>query len=125
MSKGVYFICVEGRKQLVKIGKSDNCERRVKQLQTGNPDRLYIYRIIESNEPFPIETALHRFYQKEKYQKGGGDEWYKVPKWKINRIMVTYQDGRPMISEKETWPEFIFRGIKNSIYFMGSSLFRK
>jgi len=124
-TQGVYFICVEGRKNLVKIGMSKDCERRIKQLQTGNPDRLYIYRTIRSDKPYAVETSLHRFYKDAKYEKGGGNEWYKVSKEKIDRIIINYEKGEPVVIEKETWTGYMYRGLKGGAHFIGGLVWRK
>jgi hypothetical protein len=55
----VYFIS-DG--EFIKIGKANNVERRLKELQTGNPKELKILRIIKCTDEYAayeLETFLH------------------------------------------------------------------
>lgn len=88
MTKGVYFIGIVGRKNLFKIGVSKNCEKRIKQLQTGNPDKLYIYRIEATDQPYILESMLHRKYKSNHYNEGGGTEWFNINKKTIDSIAI-------------------------------------
>jgi hypothetical protein len=46
-----------------KIGVSKNVEKRVKQLQTGNPETIEIVDTFLSDYPYKIENVLHRRYK--------------------------------------------------------------
>ena len=46
MSGKVYFIFQEGDDAKCKIGKSKKPNDRLRQLQTGNPNKLYIYKTV-------------------------------------------------------------------------------
>lgn len=50
----------------VKIGISKNIERRISQLQTGNPNKLVLMGWIEGNNDRELEKALHKKYSSEK-----------------------------------------------------------
>lgn len=55
----VYFIS-DG--EFIKIGKANNVERRMKELQTGNPKKLEILKIIKCSneqEAYELERFLH------------------------------------------------------------------
>jgi len=62
--KKTYFI---KSGDLVKIGISENPEKRLKQIQTSNPDSE-IYGIINEN----IEKMLHNIFNQYRYKK----EWF-------------------------------------------------
>ncbi len=67
----VYFI-QQGADGPVKIGIAANPEKRLRQLQSGNPDRLYVRAIVRTAEPDRLEKDLHgRFGQ---HRMGG--EWF-------------------------------------------------
>jgi len=79
----VYFIqqAVKGRKgiQPVKIGFSKDPEARLKNLQTGSPNKLKIRKVIEfetKREAEIVERCLHNI-GKKKYKKLEG-EWFLI-----------------------------------------------
>lgn len=45
-----------------KIGTTKNIQRRIKELQTGNADKIYLIDHYESDNAFKIEKALHNFF---------------------------------------------------------------
>jgi len=64
----VYFIR-SGKKGAIKIGKSNNPEKRVKELQTGNPYKLYLIAFIhcETEEgAIKLERKIHRLFKKRR-----------------------------------------------------------
>lgn len=69
----VYFIgnTEEG---CVKIGYSNNVEKRLGQLKTGCPFPIRILCIIPSESPVTLESTLHGKYKK--YRLHG--EWFKI-----------------------------------------------
>ena len=70
--KSVYLI--RGNNGKYKIGISKCPRNRIKQNQTGNPDRLKIIEVYESENARKIETALHNQYA---YTKNVG-EWFDL-----------------------------------------------
>ena len=64
MQKGfVYLINDWEREGVYKIGVTrGSIERRLKKLQTGNPDDLVVCRYFHTEHPFFIEKQLHRRY---------------------------------------------------------------
>ena len=48
---------------IYKIGVSKDVKKRVKQLQTGNPEPIEIVKTFLSQYPFKIESVLHRRYR--------------------------------------------------------------
>jgi len=74
----VYFFGQE-KDDYVKIGMTSDVKKRLAQLQTGNPQRLVIIRLLEFDD---IETAreVEALFQ-ERYKKlgfGAYGEWYAV-----------------------------------------------
>lgn len=55
-----------------KIGVSVDVERRIKQLQTGCSDKIFLVDKFLSKFPFKLESALHRKYESSKIN----GEWY-------------------------------------------------
>lgn|SRR5690554_2916083 len=70
----VYFIA-DRRNSLVKIGVSNDRDRRIKQLQTGNPFKLeFMGWIEEDNDHFQIEKKLHQKYSEKRFN----GEWFEI-----------------------------------------------
>jgi len=58
--RSVYLI--RGNDGKYKIGIAKNPTQRIKQLQTGNSDKLVIIETYQSENASKIETALHNHY---------------------------------------------------------------
>ena len=63
-----YFIqeAISGR---VKIGKADSPEQRLRELQTGNPERLFVIGLLSGNR----ERELHEMFAAERLH----GEWFQ------------------------------------------------
>ena len=67
----VYFI-TDG--EFVKIGVADNVEKRLKELQTGNPKELTVVRSVYCENPYYAEKLFHDLFR---YKRVNG-EWFKI-----------------------------------------------
>lgn len=56
----------------IKIGRTENPGRRLKQLQTGSPHALRIILVLPDRGT--EETRFHRMMRG--YETGGGEEWF-------------------------------------------------
>jgi hypothetical protein len=70
--RSVYLI--RGNDGKYKIGIGKNPRERIMQLQTGNPDRLEIIDVYESENASKIESVLHNRYS---YARNVG-EWFDL-----------------------------------------------
>ena len=64
----VYFIR-SGKGGPIKIGKSNTPEKRMADLQTGNPYKLYLIAFIHCNsekEAIKLERKIHRLFKKRR-----------------------------------------------------------
>ena len=77
----VYLIGERSNPNLFKIGstRKKNIIERLKQLQTGNPEALYIKDYFETSKPFLLENMLHRHYFKD----NTFNEWFELNEEKI------------------------------------------
>lgn len=66
----VYFI---GNENTVKIGYSNNPQKRLSQLQSGNPQRIEVLATIEDDNPQSLESNLHSIFREHKLS----GEWFK------------------------------------------------
>ena len=72
----VYLIGEQNEKNKYKIGstKCKSINKRLKQLQTGNSNPLFIESYYETDRPFRLETMLHNKF-KDKNVIG---EWFEM-----------------------------------------------
>lgn len=68
----VYLVRVSDNNNY-KIGTTKNINKRIKQLQTGNAEVIYLVDYYESNFAFKIEKALHNFFIHKKKL----NEWFE------------------------------------------------
>jgi hypothetical protein len=71
----VYLLGDSGQDNTFKIGVTrGKVEKRIKQLQTGNGEDIYLVNSYETNYPFFIERLLHtKLYPKQKR-----NEWFNL-----------------------------------------------
>tara|TARA_Y100000310_G_C20704089_1_gene833112 strand:- start:999 stop:1253 length:255 start_codon:yes stop_codon:yes gene_type:complete len=72
---------------LYKFGVSCNPSKRVKQLQTGNPNLIRLLWQVEVEQAFEVEHVLHQ-YLKE-YQKWVRGEWFWLSSGQVLKIAQT------------------------------------
>lgn len=71
----VYLLGDSGQDNVFKIGITrGNIDKRIKQLQTGNGEDIYLVNCYETDYPFFIERLLHtKLYPKQKK-----NEWFTL-----------------------------------------------
>lgn len=70
----VYLIC-DPVNDHYKIGVTKNDEsERLKRLQTGNSNEMFVHTIYKTKWPFRIETLLHKKYSSKKVL----NEWFEL-----------------------------------------------
>jgi len=85
------YIIRSGETQLFKIGISKDPDKRLKQLQTGNPNLLKIYFTFQINNKYQnvkavnIETTIHNFLQ-EYTGKHILNEWFNLTDNEVVKI---------------------------------------
>lgn len=78
----VYFICNENFDGKVKIGRSKNPDKRLKQLQTGNPNILKIYRLIKFDPKINMEVIIHKYFRDVNII----NEWFELTLECMNKV---------------------------------------
>lgn len=83
------YLIRKGRTNYYKIGVAGESTQRLKQLQTGNEEKLSIVKVIKHPSPFLIESTLHKRFEKMRVRKNG--EWFKfnalqiiIVDWEMN-----------------------------------------
>lgn len=103
----VYLIGESSTPNVFKIGstRKKDINDRMKQLQTGNPDELYLARYFETESPFKVEHFLH--FNLSDHNSHG--EWFEVGSGFEDRFMemcrkaqdiVDSLDGNPFYNKK-------------------------
>lgn len=71
MEAFIYLLRIP-EKGIYKIGVAKNVERRLKQLQTGNPEPIILVSKFKSERAYKIESILHRRYSLNRIE----GEWF-------------------------------------------------
>lgn len=71
----IVYIIQAGETNLLKIGYTSNLERRLRNLQTGNPLRLKVLRAYETSQHRKLERLLLDMTARDKKQ----GEWVETP----------------------------------------------
>lgn len=79
----VYLICDPEGSGFFKIGVTKgSIEKRIKKLQTGNPNEIFIHSFFQTEDPFFFEKQLHFRYRD--YHVHG--EWYDIPQEELSKF---------------------------------------
>ena len=71
----VYLLCDSGQDNLFKIGvTTGSIEKRIKKLQTGNGNEIFLVNYYLTDYPFTIEHMLHQKYSPSKKL----NEWFTL-----------------------------------------------
>jgi hypothetical protein len=83
----VYLIGEVDNENKYKIGvtKHNNIQNRIKELQTGNSNELFIKDYFETKYPYKLEKMLHRHF----HDKILLNEWFKLSNEDINNFINT------------------------------------
>ena len=79
----IYFITEIPFNKRVKIGMSNNPSKRLKQLQTGNPNRLVIYHMFESIDYKLLERTMHEICKDKKII----NEWFEMEESELQSLV--------------------------------------
>lgn len=94
MDKGyVYLLGNSSDDGVFKIGVTrGSIEKRMKKLQTGNPDEIYLVAYYETRNPFYVEKMMHLKY----YGRKELNEWYRLD---ANEV-ASFQESCSEIEER-------------------------
>jgi hypothetical protein len=88
-----FFVATNQTKRLLKIGKANDIQRRLSQVQVGCPYRVTLLGFIElesDRQAYQVEKLLHQRFSRFRTNSGG--EWFRMTKDVEN-------DCRSLISE--------------------------
>jgi hypothetical protein len=76
--KGIVYLICDG--EHFKIGvTTKTLDERLRELQTGNPDELFVCNYYVTDTPFKLETMLHNRYFCHKIK----NEWFDVDSYTV------------------------------------------
>jgi hypothetical protein len=80
----VYLLCDSGHDNMFKIGITrGNIEKRVKKLQTGNANEIFLVNYYETEYPFFIEKMMHlRHFGNHKH-----GEWFELESYDLSNFI--------------------------------------
>lgn len=99
----VYFIVEDPFLNRVKIGKAKNPEDRLKKLQTGNANKLIVYRSLYCGSEdlmTNVETFLHRCLR----NKNITGEWFNISFVQIDNLAESVESFIHYLNEKNNEP---------------------
>lgn len=83
--------CMDGKYKKIGVCKSNNFEKRLKSLQTGNPHKIEVEWVEERTEANKAETYLHRCFMENKTT----GEWFEdIELNDIRRKLMLFFDQR-------------------------------
>ena len=100
----VYLIGEIGNENRFKIG-STRCKdinKRLKQLQTGNSEELYIKQSFETTRPFKLEKMLHNRFKSSNLI----GEWFELSKDDVRDFKTICEDLQNIINILKDNPFF-------------------
>ena len=85
----VYLLCDSGHDNMFKIGITrGDIQKRIKKLQTGNGNEIFLVNYHETKYPFLIENLMHtRHFSKHK--KG---EWFELESYDLSNFKNDCQE---------------------------------
>ena len=94
----VYFIKTCDNKQLVKIGKATDVDKRLSQLQTGNGSTLAVVGKIKCDseeEALTLESTIHKAFSNLRIR----GEWFR---WSVNlrNFIKAVEDGKDFAAKR-------------------------
>jgi len=69
----VYLLC-DGEKFKIGMTRQPSIEKRISELQTGNPDEIFISSWYETEYPEKVEKMMHTKYKMSNYR----NEWFDL-----------------------------------------------
>lgn len=103
-AKHVYIITCENS-EMYKIGRtSGSVEKRLKSLQTGNPNKLGIYLDIKTKKDSDLEAKLHQFFKEKRGEVG---EWFALDLKDLKKIKKAYNKCGAIVLDNDNFMKYL------------------
>lgn len=103
----VYLIGERDNPSKFKIGMTNksNVDFRKLELQTGNPNELYVHSTFKSKYPYKLERLMHQFY----YSKKILNEWFELNDEEVSQFLPKcqlYENNLKCVLEPNYFDDF-------------------
>lgn len=99
----VYLICDSGQDNTFKIGVTrGSIEKRIKKLQTGNGEEIFLVNYYETEYPFLIEKMMHQKHYSDKKL----NEWFTLDAESVSNFKKDCEDFEKTIEALKDNPFF-------------------
>lgn len=99
----VYLICDSGQDNTFKIGVTrGSIEKRIKKLQTGNGEEIFLVNYYETEHPFLIEKMMHQKHYSDKKL----NEWFTLDAESVKNFKSDCEDFEKTIEALKDNPFF-------------------
>lgn len=72
--KGFVYLLCDGEKFKIGMTKQNDIHKRIAELQTGNPNEIYISSYYQTEYPYNIEQMMHARYGSSRVK----NEWFDL-----------------------------------------------
>lgn len=94
-----YVYVIEDESERVKLGKSKEADLRLKELQTGNAERLTVKYRIRVSDMHKAETSLHNLFAAYRLRADG--EWFKITDIRGKILLMKIFDSQMTVTDRE------------------------
>lgn len=104
----VYLIGERNNATRFKIGvtKKKDVDLRRLELQTGNPEELFVYKTFKTDYPFKLEKMLHNSY----YSKRIMNEWFELTTEDTDKFLekcAIYNEGLKALNDEHYFDDIL------------------
>lgn len=72
--KGFVYLLCDGEKFKIGMTKQKDIHKRISELQTGNPNEIYITSYHKTDYPYKVEKMMHMKYGSSRFK----NEWFDL-----------------------------------------------
>jgi len=74
MSSGYVYLLCDGEKFKIGMTRQKDIHKRISELQTGNPNEIYMMSYYHTDYPYRVEQLMHNKYYKNNIK----NEWFDM-----------------------------------------------
>lgn len=102
--KGIIYLMCDPLTECFKIGVTKrNVNKRLKEIQTGNPGEVFVLKTFESENPYKIENILHRLYSHKKTI----NEWFSLNAEDVNSFETLCRKYENILNSFNSQSDFL------------------
>lgn len=97
----VYLLC-DGENFKIGMTKQKNINKRILELQTGNPNEIWCVKYYKTQWPYKVEQMLHFRHKKSNIK----NEWFNMTTEEVINFINECKDCENLIKSLESNPFF-------------------